>query len=113
MPRRRPASRGHRRAARRTGNDSGASRQYSPPYRLRPAPGAVVSCAVRYLVLSDVHANAIALAAVLQDAERRGFDDTLFLGDAVGYYPAAEEAIAILAALKPTVALLGNHDALL
>lgn len=66
---------------------------------------------MRYLVLSDVHANAVALAATLRDAERRGFDATLFLGDAVGYYPAAQEAVDRLAALEPEAALLGNHDA--
>lgn len=66
---------------------------------------------MRYLVLSDVHANEIALVAVLRDARRRGFDATLFLGDAVGYYPRPNEAIEALAALAPQVALLGNHDA--
>lgn len=68
---------------------------------------------MRYLVLSDVHANATALDAVLKDADRRGYDASVFLGDAVGYYPAAEEVIDRLARLAPEVALLGNHDALL
>lgn len=68
---------------------------------------------MRYLVLSDVHANATALQAVLADARRRGFDATLFLGDAVGYYPQADEVVELLAELEPVVALLGNHDSLL
>jgi predicted phosphodiesterase len=68
---------------------------------------------VRYLVLSDVHANATALEAVLRDAERRGFDAYAFLGDAVGYYPDAEEVVQRLAGLAPAIALLGNHDELL
>ena len=68
---------------------------------------------MRYLVLSDVHANAVALEAVVRDAERRGFDATLFLGDAVGYYPAADAVVERLAALRPEVGLLGNHDALM
>lgn len=68
---------------------------------------------MRYLVLSDVHANATALTAVLKDAERRGFDAVLFLGDAVGYYPEPEEVVTRLAELGPTVALMGNHDSLL
>jgi predicted phosphodiesterase len=68
---------------------------------------------MRYLVVSDVHANAPALAAVARDAARRGYDEALFLGDLVGYYPFAREAIAAMRALAPTIALLGNHDALM
>lgn len=68
---------------------------------------------MRYLVLGDVHANAPALAAVVTDARRRGWDAVLFLGDLVGYYPYPNEAIAALRALEPDLALLGNHDALM
>ncbi len=39
---------------------------------------------MRYLVLSDVHANLPALEAVLEHAKKLGFDATMFLGDAVG-----------------------------
>lgn len=66
---------------------------------------------MRYLVLSDVHANDVALGAVLRDAQRRGYDAALFLGDAVGYGPAPEATVAALAELAPDAALLGNHDA--
>lgn len=66
---------------------------------------------MRYLVLADVHANTVALDAVLRDARRHDFDATIFLGDAVGYYPWPEEAIARLRELDPVVALIGNHDA--
>ncbi|MEJ2666034.1 MAG: metallophosphoesterase family protein [Deinococcales bacterium] len=68
---------------------------------------------MRYLVLSDVHANAPALEAVLRHADFRGYDDVLFLGDAVGYYPDAERVVSMLRELKPHVAILGNHDAAL
>jgi predicted phosphodiesterase len=40
---------------------------------------------MRYLVLSDIHANLEALDACLADAQRRGFDQSLVLGDLVGY----------------------------
>jgi predicted phosphodiesterase len=66
---------------------------------------------VRYLVLSDVHGNAEALETVLGDAERRGYDATLFLGDAVGYYPQVGRVVDVLRELEPVAALLGNHDA--
>jgi predicted phosphodiesterase len=66
---------------------------------------------VRYLLLSDVHGNAEALETVLEDAGRRGYDATLFLGDAVGYYPQAARVVDVLRGLEPVAALLGNHDA--
>jgi predicted phosphodiesterase len=66
---------------------------------------------VRYLVLSDVHANVVALDAVLGDARARGFDASLFLGDAVGYYPFPQEVVERLQELAPAACLLGNHDA--
>jgi predicted phosphodiesterase len=68
---------------------------------------------MRYLVLSDVHANAPALTAVLREARRRDYGEVMFLGDLVGYYPFAHEAVAVVAELAPPVRLLGNHDALL
>ncbi len=69
--------------------------------------------AMRYLVLSDVHANVRALDAVLRHADFRGYDATMFLGDAVGYYPNAGEVVARLRELDPVVRILGNHDAVL
>lgn len=68
---------------------------------------------MRYLVLSDVHANLPALDAVIGHAKKQGFDATIFLGDAVGYYPHAEEAVQRLIELDPAVRILGNHDSAL
>ena len=68
---------------------------------------------MRYLLLSDVHANAVALAAVLRHAEGRRWQQAIFLGDAVGYYPQPEEVVRELQNLPLGAALLGNHDALL
>ncbi len=68
---------------------------------------------MRYLVLSDVHANLAALEAVLRHADSRGYDAVLFLGDAVGYYPHANAVLERLRQLEPEVCLLGNHDAVL
>jgi len=68
---------------------------------------------MRYLVLSDVHANLPALEAVVEHAKKRGFDATMFLGDAVGYYPCAEEVVQIIIGLNPVVRILGNHDSAL
>ncbi len=68
---------------------------------------------MRYLLLSDIHANAAALEAVLRHAEKRRWDGVVFLGDIVGYYPQAEQAVKALKELDPAVTILGNHDAIL
>lgn len=73
----------------------------------------VSSAQMRYLVLSDVHANLPALEAVLNHAKQRGYDEVMFLGDAVGYYPHADEVVQRLAELAPRVRIAGNHDAAL
>lgn len=69
--------------------------------------------AMRYLLLSDIHGNAVALEAVLDDARRRRWDKVLFLGDLVGYYPQPERVAILLRQLEPESCLLGNHDELL
>ena len=61
------------------------------------------------LILSDIHANIVALEAVLADADGR-WDRLWFLGDLVGYGPNPNECVELLRALAPDVALSGNHD---
>jgi len=65
---------------------------------------------MRYLILTDIHANLEALDACLTDAYARGFDETLVLGDLVGYGPDPNEVVERVAALKPTALVRGNHD---
>ncbi len=62
---------------------------------------------MRYLIISDVHANQAALAAVLADAG--SFDSVWCLGDLVGYGPDPNECIQQLREL-PHSSLAGNHD---
>lgn len=62
---------------------------------------------MRYLVVSDIHANQAALAAVLDDAG--SFDFVWCLGDLVGYGPNPNECIDRLRDL-PHLSLAGNHD---
>lgn len=68
---------------------------------------------MRYLVLSDIHANAVAFEAVLRHASQRRWDRAIFLGDIVGYYAEPEKSVALLRELDPSVLILGNHDAML
>jgi diadenosine tetraphosphatase ApaH/serine/threonine PP2A family protein phosphatase len=65
---------------------------------------------VRYLLLSDLHANAQALDAVLSDAARLGFDRAIVLGDLVGYGADPADVVARTFALAPHVVIRGNHD---
>ena len=65
---------------------------------------------MRYLLLSDIHGNLPAFRAVMEDALARNFDQVLFMGDAVGYYPDGDAVLSALRKLEAR-AVLGNHDA--
>jgi len=63
---------------------------------------------MRILVLSDIHANATALSAVLDSVKGR-WDISVCLGDVVGYGPDPNEVTARLRELGTTT-IRGNHD---
>lgn len=67
---------------------------------------------MKYALVSDIHANAQAWAAVLEDIAAQKADAVLCLGDVVGYGP---EPVAVLQSVtaRAQVILLGNHDAAL
>jgi predicted phosphodiesterase len=65
---------------------------------------------MRYLVLSDVHANLHALDAVLAAAAAASYDRVVVLGDLVGYGANPNEVVDRLRALDPLVVIRGNHD---
>ncbi len=65
---------------------------------------------MRYLVLTDIHANLDALDACLADAARRRFDQVLVLGDVVGYGAEPAGAIERVRGLAPVAIVRGNHD---
>jgi predicted phosphodiesterase len=65
---------------------------------------------MRYLILSDLHANLQALDAVLADAARVGYDHVLLLGDLVGYGADPQAVIDRVLSLAPLTAVRGNHD---
>lgn len=67
---------------------------------------------VRLLLLSDIHANNTALAAVLKDASSRRYDAVVHLGDALGYGPNPREVLDVLRDLD-AVCIMGNHDQML
>jgi len=63
---------------------------------------------VRYLILSDTHANWYALEAVLADAEGK-YDQAVCCGDLVGYNPAPVPVID-WTRKNCTAVVRGNHD---
>ena len=62
---------------------------------------------MRYLIVSDLHGNWPALEAIIKQA--RGYDQVLFLGDAVGYYPDADKIVSWLRSVNAK-GVMGNHD---
>jgi predicted phosphodiesterase len=65
---------------------------------------------MRYLILSDIHANHEALRAVLAHVRRKRWDKAIVLGDVVGYGANPNQAVDLVRRLKPLVAIRGNHD---
>ncbi len=66
---------------------------------------------MRYLILSDMHANWDAFEAVLRRARRKRFDAVLVLGDLVGYGGAPNQVVEAVRRLGPKVyTVRGNHD---
>jgi predicted phosphodiesterase len=65
---------------------------------------------MRYLILSDIHSNHEALAAVLAHVKRKRWDKAIVLGDVVGYGANPNQAVDQVRRLKPLLAIRGNHD---
>ncbi len=66
---------------------------------------------MRYLIISDIHANLTAFETVMKDAGKLGtdYDFVWCLGDVVGYGPDPNECVELLREL-PHLCLAGNHD---
>lgn len=64
---------------------------------------------MRYLVLSDIHANLEALEAVLRNA-RDLWDRVVVLGDLVGYGADPDAVVEAIMGLSPVAVIRGNHD---
>lgn len=65
----------------------------------------------RLAVLADIHGNLPALEAVLDDLQRRGKPDAMWvLGDLAAFYPWPAETIDLLRSLPGTSFIRGNTD---
>ena len=65
---------------------------------------------MKVLLISDVHANLVALEAVLKAFEDDDLDDIWSLGDIVGYGPRPCECVDLIQEIAPNVSIIGNHD---
>lgn len=66
---------------------------------------------MRTLILSDLHANAEALRAVMSRVRRKKFDQVVCLGDFVGYGAQPNQVIDKMRTIrKPKMYIRGNHD---
>ena len=67
---------------------------------------------MKFVILSDIHANVTALEAVFQYIETKYKEHIKFLilGDFINYGPRPNEAIAILKQLGAFSIILGNHE---
>ncbi|KUO77399.1 MAG: serine/threonine protein phosphatase [Desulfosporosinus sp. BRH_c37] len=64
---------------------------------------------MKVAIISDIHANVIALKAVLKDIEEQQVDSIYCVGDLVGYAPFPNEVIDLIKEKNiPTV--MGNYD---
>ena len=60
-------------------------------------------------IISDIHGNTEALAAVLKDIEARNVEQIICLGDVVGYGPEPRRCVDLVMR-RAAVTLMGNHD---
>lgn len=67
---------------------------------------------MKIALLSDIHANAHALRAVLKAAEEKNVEKLLCCGDYIGYYHEPEKVIALLDEWD-WIGVSGNHEAML
>ena len=65
---------------------------------------------MRYLIISDIHANLEALDAVIGAMRPQGYDRVLMLGDLVGYGADPNAVIDRVQELNPVAIIRGNHD---
>lgn len=64
---------------------------------------------MRIGVISDIHSNLEAPSVVLRELEAQRVDETVCLGDVVGYGPDPNECCRLVRAARLETAI-GNHD---
>ncbi len=65
---------------------------------------------MKYAIISDIHGNLSALDAVLQDAQCRGVDGYIFVGDYCLSNPYPDDCITRIRSLDNTYVIRGNEE---
>jgi predicted phosphodiesterase len=65
---------------------------------------------MRYLVISDIHANLEAYETVMTASQKLGWDRVVVLGDLVGYGGDPNAVVDRVRELSPYALIRGNHD---
>jgi len=65
---------------------------------------------MRFLILSDIHANVEALEAVVAAVPAQAYEGLIVLGDLVGYGASPNEVVDRVFAMHPDISIRGNHD---
>jgi predicted phosphodiesterase len=65
---------------------------------------------MRFLILSDIHANIDAFDTVLASIPAASWDRAVVLGDLVGYGAEPNAVIERVQSLDPLTVIRGNHD---
>ena len=65
---------------------------------------------MRYLVISDIHANLEAYETVMDTARTLAWDRVVVLGDLVGYGGDPNAVVERIRTLEPHALIRGNHD---
>ena len=60
---------------------------------------------MKYLIISDLHSNLEALAAVFAQVKRKRFDRVLVLGDLVGYGASPNQVVDMVRRTRQAVAI--------
>ena len=63
---------------------------------------------MRYLILSDIHANREALSAVLARVRRKRWDKAVFLGDLVGYGAHPNQTVEMVQVARDDAHVVAN-----
>lgn len=64
---------------------------------------------MKIAVFSDIHGNLEALQSILEDINIKGFDEVIYLGDAIGFGPQPKECLELLKQSNVKF-VLGNHE---
>ena len=64
---------------------------------------------IKIAIISDIHANSVALEEIIKDAKKSGAEEFLFLGDQVNDLPFGNETLEIVKKISDKV-LKGNKE---